>query len=114
MESPTASTRKSLETGRSNILAFAVTVGLLIFFVTGELDGGLTGFQGFFVGATSVILLFVLLGLVESLQKKSVAVRKESVRLPGHLLVTQSESKGGISIEIHLGRELLTRIERND
>lgn len=49
---------------RTTILPLAVTVGLLVFFVTVEMPGGLTGLQGFFVGFGAVFALIFLLALL--------------------------------------------------
>lgn len=93
-----------------NILTFAVTIGLLAFLLSGELEGGLSGVQGFFLGVSVIILLFLGLGVLESSRKKVSPARREEVEIPSRLLVTQSDGEG-ISIQIRLGSESTRRVE---
>jgi hypothetical protein len=65
MERTLEITEKQVERGSSNILSLAVVVGFITFLVTGDLPGGLTSVQGYFVGFFAVIFLYVSLAVME-------------------------------------------------
>jgi hypothetical protein len=60
--------KEGSEHSASNVFALAVTIGLIVFFITSSMAGGLTGLQGFFIGVFVVILFFIVLGMPETYQ----------------------------------------------
>ena len=55
----------------SSILPFAMAVGLIVFFITGDLDGGFSDVRGFFIGVGTVIILKVLVVSSEAWRRTS-------------------------------------------
>ena len=79
---------------RPTILPLAITVGLLVFFLTGEMQGGLTGIQGFFVGFGAVFAFSLIVVLL---------ARDRSEREPSRLdEVMVAETGEEITIRIRL------------
>ena len=101
MEKP----REDSKHSSSNVFSLAVTVGLIVFFITSAMAGGLTGVQGFFIGLFVVILLFVVLGMLEGHQTRASEQRKGQFSIPGNVSITQSESEKEVSIHIYISRK---------
>jgi len=97
---------------RSSVPALAMTVGLLVFFLTSDAPGGLTGVQGFFVGFSSVIILFLLVALLEEYKIRLPEQQKAPKSSFGDITIKQKEGMDVITIEIFVskrsgvGREL--------
>ena len=87
-----------------DIFTLAMTVGFFVFLVTGDLDGGLTAVQGFFVGFFSVYLLIFLAIVIDGRQARSREQYKTSLSLPGNVTITPIESESGITIQIYVSR----------
>jgi hypothetical protein len=66
MERLSETTVKSAKHGPSNVFSLAMVVGLMSFFVAGDLPGGLTSVQGFLVGFFAVMFLYVVLAVLQS------------------------------------------------
>jgi hypothetical protein len=103
MGKPHESLEKQVEVASErNVFALAVTIGFLVFLVTGDLDGGLTALQGFFVGFFAVFSIYVVACLLESSSTRSFGESKISLSVPGNVSITQAESENGITIQIHV------------
>ena len=100
--------KKDSPRNSASLFPFAVVVGLMVFFVTSEEPGGLTGVQGFFLGLFAVIFLFVMLGMAEVIlkhQRQTLAVAKTYLSVPGNMSITQQESEEGLTIQIHVPKQ---------
>ncbi len=71
MEKSDQTLKEHSEARHSNVFALAMTVGLIVLFVTVESPGGLSGIQGFFIGFSSVMLLFLLAAILEGYERPS-------------------------------------------
>ena len=104
------------ERSHSNGFALSVAVGLIVFFVTRESAGGLTGTQGFFIGVSAVILLYAVTVVFGGHKIQSVETKHETFpSVPGNVLITQSENQG-ITIHIQLSKDVASNLGegRND
>lgn len=114
MERPTEKVKKDSQQITPTIFPLAIVVGLIVFFITSEEPGGLTGVQGFFMGFSAVILLFVVVGILgmflESRRQK-LEVSQISFRMPGNMFVTQQENEEGLTIHIHVPKQASVKRE---
>lgn len=88
----------------SNILSLAVVVGFITFLVTGDLPGGLTSVQGYFVGFFAVIFLYVSLAVLESRRSQPPASRTFHLNAPSDISITQTENEKGVTIQIYVSK----------
>lgn len=91
----------------SNVFSLAVAVGLITFFITGEWAGGLTGMQGFFVGLSVIVFLFII---SQAFSKYKARSPKQSLHSPigsENVSVSHSESEGRIIINVYVNKDLV-------
>jgi hypothetical protein len=79
-----------------------MAIGLIAFFVTEELTGGLTGMQGFFAGFIVVIIVYFVLGVLESRRVPQTDSRIAGLSSSGNISITQTESDNGVAIHIYV------------
>ncbi|MCI0524167.1 MAG: hypothetical protein L0Y75_02800 [Acidobacteria bacterium] len=106
MERSLEVTEKTAERGSSNVLSFAVMVGLMTFFITGQLPGGLTSVQGYLVGFCAVIFLYVALAVMESRRSQPRESYKTHLNSPAGVSITQTENENGVTIQIHVNKSV--------
>ncbi len=82
-------TKVRSERNSSNVFPLAVAVGLMAFFITGEVAGGVTAVQGFFVGMLAVLFLYVLAGMLDS---HRAGVAERTLSLPSERSASQGRS----------------------
>jgi len=87
-----------------NVFSLAVTVGFLVFLVTGDLDGGLTAMQGFFAGFFAIFSIYVAACVLGNRSTRFFGQRKIYLNIPGNVSVTQAESENGVTIQIHVNK----------
>jgi cation transport ATPase len=89
----------------SNVFSLAVAVGLITFFITSEWAGGLSGTQGFFVGLSAIVVLFVISELFSRyrgrLSKRSISPQYTTEGLS----VSHVESEGRVIINIYVNKK---------
>jgi hypothetical protein len=93
------------ESSSSNGFTLAITVGFLTFLVAGELPGGLTAVQGFFVGFLATMFLLVLLGLLALRQPRWRVPEETRSIAPGDVSVRQMETENGVIIQIRVSTQ---------
>jgi len=104
MERSLGITEKPVEGGSSNILSLAVAVGFITFLLTGDLPGGLTSVQGYFVGFFVVIFLYVSLAVLESSRSQPRTSRILHLNAPSDISITQTENEKGVTIQIYVSK----------
>jgi hypothetical protein len=101
MERLSKTTEKSAEHGPSNVFSLAMVVGLMSFFVAGDLPGGLTSVQGFLVGFCAVMFLYAALVVLESRGSRLPEPYKTHLNTPA-VSIEKTENENGVTIQIYV------------
>jgi cation transport ATPase len=90
--------RERAAAGTSNVFSLAVAVGLITFFIAGEWTGGLTGIQGFFVGSSIIVFLFIIAVTFSNFKSRSSEQNINLLSRSESSPVSRSDSEGRIII----------------
>lgn len=91
----------------SNTLSLAVAIGLITFFVAEAWAGGLTGIQGFFIGLSAIVFIYIL---SQAFGKDKGSAPEQSIQAlsdSGVVPVSHSEGEGGIVITVYVNKNLV-------
>jgi hypothetical protein len=89
----------------SNIVPFAMSVGLITSFITRDMSGGLTGVQGFFVGVFAVFFLLVLAEIIDKYQFRKSEQNQIQLNIPEDMFITRAENEEGTTIKLFLSKK---------
>lgn len=85
----------------SSVLTLAVAVGMIVFFATDAVEGGLSGVQGFLMGVFGVLLFFLFAVILDRYRARKPT--SETFETDRDVTVSRSDTGDDITIQIHVG-----------